>query len=173
MPEAREAALAVLDHWLARGVDGFRLDVANAYLHDPALTNNPPVPMDKRTSANWAHAPNLQYHFHDSNLPRNLEVLDEIRRTVEQFSDRFVMGEFSEEPERCGAFAASDKGLHSGYSFPLLHAHMLGPEFIRGAFRDAGQTSATLAVGRVLQSRYHADAHAVRRQTCPACARPS
>ena len=25
-------------HWLKRGVDGFRLDVANAYLHDPALT---------------------------------------------------------------------------------------------------------------------------------------
>ena len=29
-----KAALAVLDLWLARGVDGFRLDVANAYLHD-------------------------------------------------------------------------------------------------------------------------------------------
>ncbi len=28
---AREAALAVLDLWLARGVDGFRLDVASAY----------------------------------------------------------------------------------------------------------------------------------------------
>jgi alpha-glucosidase len=133
-PEARRAALAVLEGWLARGVDGFRLDVANAYLHDPALTNNPPVPMEKRTKADWAHAPNLQYHFHDSNLVENLEVLGEIRRTVERFPDRFVMGEFSEEPERCGAFAASDKGLHSGYSFPLLHANKLGPEFLRSHF---------------------------------------
>jgi len=41
------------------------------------------------------------------------------------------MGEFSEEPERSGCFLAPDKGLHSGYSFPLLEARKLGPEFIR------------------------------------------
>jgi alpha-glucosidase len=138
-PEARRAALAVLDHWLARGIDGFRLDVANAYLHDPALTDNPPVPMEVRTNAHWAHAPNLQFHFHDSNLVENIEALDEIRRTVDRYSDRFVMGEFSEEPERCGAFAASDEGLHSGYSFPLLHAHVLGPDFIRTHFTMLAQ----------------------------------
>jgi len=40
------------------------------------------------------------------------------------------MGEFSEEPERSGCFAAPDEGLHSGYSFPLLTARQLGPEFI-------------------------------------------
>jgi alpha-glucosidase len=129
--EARAAALAVLDHWLARGVDGFRLDVANAYLHDVALTDNPPVPMADRTAHNWAHAPNLQFHHHDSNLAENIEALDEIRRAVDRYSDRFVMGEFSEEPARCGCYAASDEGLHSGYSFPLLEARKLGPAFVR------------------------------------------
>jgi len=133
-PEAKAAALAVLDGWLARGVDGFRLDVANAYLHDPALTDNPPVPMDKRDGHSWAHAPNLQYHFNDSNLPENIAALEAIRRTVERHADRFVFGEFSEEPERCGSFAAPDVGLHSGYSFPLLEARTLGPEFIRNHF---------------------------------------
>ncbi len=54
--EARKAALAVLDHWLARGVDGFRLDVASAYLHDLALTDNPSVPADQRNSTHWEHA---------------------------------------------------------------------------------------------------------------------
>jgi len=133
-PAAKTAALAVLDHWLKRGVDGFRLDVANAYLHDPALTDNPPVPMDQRTAHNWAHAPNLQFHYHDSNLPEEIQVLDEIRRTVDFYPDRFVMGEFSEEPELCGCFAAPDKGLHSGYSFPLLEARKLTPDFIRDHF---------------------------------------
>ena len=42
--DAREAALKVLDLWLKRGVDGFRLDVANAYLHDAMLTDNPAIP---------------------------------------------------------------------------------------------------------------------------------
>lgn len=132
--EAREAALSVLDFWLARGVDGFRLDVANAYLHDVRLTDNPAIPMAERTAYHWAHAPNLQRHVHDSNLTENIDALDAIRRTVERYSDRFVMGEFSEEPARCGCFAAPDEGLHSGYSFPLLEAHVLGPEFIRAHY---------------------------------------
>lgn len=133
-PAARDAALAVLDRWLALGVDGFRLDVANAYLHDLSLTDNPPVPERERTAQHWAHAPNLQYHLHDSNLPENFEALDAIRRTVERYPERFVMGEFSEEPARCGCFAAPDKGLHSGYSFPLLEAHTLSPDFIRAHY---------------------------------------
>jgi len=129
-PEARAAALAVLEHWLARGVDGFRLDVANAYLHDESLADNPAVRMTERTDAMWEHAPYLQFHHHDSNLPENIEALEEIRRTVERFPDRFVMGEFSEDPARCGAFCGPAEGLHSGYSFPLLRARELGPAFI-------------------------------------------
>jgi alpha-glucosidase len=129
-PQAKAAALAVLDRWLARGVDGFRLDVANAYLHDAALTDNPPVAMAERNAHSWMHAPNLQFHYNDSNLPEEIEVLNEIRRTVDRHPNRFVMGEFSEEPERSGCYAPSDKGLHSGYSFPLLEARKLGPDFI-------------------------------------------
>ncbi|HEY4114096.1 MAG TPA: alpha-amylase family glycosyl hydrolase [Rhizomicrobium sp.] len=132
---AKAAALAVLDGWLARGVDGFRLDVANAYYHDTTLADNDPIPMAARNDRLWSHAPYLQYHHHDSNLPDNIEALNEIRRTVERYPDRFVMGEFSEDPGRCGAFAAPDKGLHSGYSFPLLRAHHLSPEFIHGHYR--------------------------------------
>ena len=130
-PAARAAALAVLNRWLARGVDGFRLDVANAYFHDESLTDNPPVPQSQRSPYHWAHAPNLQFHFHDSNLLDNIEALDAIRRTVERYPDRFVMGEFSEEPGRSGCFASSENGLHSGYSFALLEAHTLAPDFVR------------------------------------------
>lgn len=130
-PDSRAAALAVLDHWLSKGVDGFRLDVANAYFHDEALTDNPPVPLNERGPQNWSHAPGLQRHFHDSNQPDNIKALALIRRVVERYDGRFVMGEFSEEPERCGCFASPEEGLHSGYSFPLLEAHTLGPDFIR------------------------------------------
>lgn len=138
-PQAKAAALAVLDYWLNRGVDGFRLDVANAFLHDPTLTNNPPVPLEQRRSHHWAHAPNQQYHFNDSNLPEGINVLDEVRRIVDSHADRFVMGEFSEEPERSGTFAASDEGLHSGYSFPLLEARRLEPGFIKNHFAMLAQ----------------------------------
>lgn len=128
---ARAAALRVLSAWLARGVDGFRLDVANSYLHDAALTDNPPVPMDKRTPWHWAHAPNLQRHVHDSNLPENAGALDAIRRAMDAFSGRFVFGEFYEDAEPAGAYLASDKGLHSGYDFGLLDLRALTPAAIR------------------------------------------
>ena len=133
-PEAKKAALEVLDFWLARGADGFRLDVANAYLHDPALADNPPVAFEKRTPEIWADAANLQHHRHDSNLPENIDCLAEIRRTVERRAGRFVFGEFSEGFERSGAYAAPDEGLHAGYTFFMLRADKLSPDFVKGNY---------------------------------------
>jgi len=128
---AREAALSVLDHWLAQGVDGFRLDVANAYLHDARLTDNPPIPPEARSEAEWGHASAHQRHLFDSNLEENRSLMDEVRRRVEAHGDRFVFGEFSEEEERSGAYLSPDNGLHSAYTFVLLHQGALTPAFIR------------------------------------------
>jgi alpha-glucosidase len=122
-PAARAAALQVLDFWLGRGVDGFRLDVANAFLHDTALTDNPAIPAHARGRVEWAAAANMQRHLFDSNLAENRDVLDLIRRRVEAHgADRFVLGEFSEEFERAGCYLPPDRGLHAGYNFALLVA---------------------------------------------------
>ena len=119
-PQAREAALKVLDLWLARGVDGFRLDVANAFLHDAKLTDNPAIPASERNFLEWAAAANMQRHYFDSNLVDNRALLDLVRMRVEKFDNRFVFGEFSEEFERSGCYLPPDKGLHAGYNFALL-----------------------------------------------------
>ena len=118
--DAREAALKVLDLWLSRGVDGYRLDVANAYLHDAKLTDNPAIPAAERNFLEWTAAANMQLHYFDSNLVENRAVLDVVRRRVEAFDNRFVFGEFSEEFERSGCYLPPDKGLHAGYNFALL-----------------------------------------------------
>lgn len=138
-PAAKAAALKVLDDWLVRGVDGFRLDVANAYLHDDKLRDNPAIPVEERTNAIWAHVTNFQRHIHDSNLEENKAELDVIRRTVDAHADRFVFGEFSEEFERSGAYLPSDKGLHAGYTFVMLVARKLGPKFMRTHLADLAQ----------------------------------
>jgi len=147
-PGAKAAALEVLDIWMARGVDGFRLDVANAFLHDVTLSDNPAIPARARDATAWSAAANMQRHLNDANLEENRALLDEVRRRVEAFSpsrvapegempeaalamrraegekkcDRFVFGEFSEEFERSGCYLAPDKGLHAGYNFALLLA---------------------------------------------------
>jgi alpha-glucosidase len=136
---AKRAALDVLTLWLERGVDGFRLDVANAYLHDATLADNPAIPAAARGAYEWGHAANMQRHLHDSNLLENRAELDVIRRTVERFDDRFVFGEFSEEFERSGAYLAPDEGLHAGYTFALLIASKLAPNYIRRHFEDLNQ----------------------------------
>lgn len=130
-PDAKEAAISVLDFWLAKGIDGFRLDVAGTFLHDDSLTPNPAVPPDERTRHHWAHASEMQRHLNDSNLPENIPLLDEIRRRVDAHGDRFVFGEFSEEEERCGAYCSPEDGLHSAYTFVLLHAHRLSARVFR------------------------------------------
>jgi alpha-glucosidase len=133
--DAQEAALGVLDHWLAQGVDGFRLDVANAFLHDAALTDNPPVPWEARGAAEWGHAGALQRHVFDSNLEENRALLDRVRKRVEAHGDRFVFGEFSEEEERSGAYLSPETGLHSAYTFVLLLQKELSPAFVRDHYR--------------------------------------
>ena len=131
-PPAREAVLSVLDHWLARGVDGFRLDVANAYLHDASLTDNPPIPPAQRTAWNWGDNGRMQRRWHDANLEENRAVLGVVRERVEAHGpDRFVFGEFSEEEERSGALLGPDEGLHSAYTFVLLLENRLTPAFVR------------------------------------------
>lgn len=133
-PDAKAAALDVLDFWLAKGIDGFRLDVAGTFLHDDTLTDNPPVPAQDRARRHWAHASEMQRHLHDSNLPENVPLLDEIRRRVDAFDDRFVFGEFSEEEERCGAYCTPEEGLHSAYTFVLLHARRLSPAIFQNHY---------------------------------------
>jgi alpha-glucosidase len=139
--EARTAALRVLITWLQRGVDGFRLDVANSYLHDASLADNPAVPLAKRTPWNWAHAANLQSHIHDANLPENPAALAAIRRTVDAFESRFVMGEFFEYAETSGGYLPADKGLHSSYDFDFLDLHALKPDNIRDYFIKLSRNS--------------------------------
>ena len=134
-PAAKAAALEVLRFWLRKGVDGFRLDVANSFLHDDKLRDNPAIPPNLRGKAHWAHAPNMQKRIHDSNLPENRKALDEVRAVVEGFEDRFVFGEFSEEPGLIGEFVGATHGLQSGYTFTFLDDHSFSPSIFAAYYR--------------------------------------
>jgi len=130
------AVMDVLRFWLARGVDGFRLDVANSFVHDAALKDNPPLPMEERGFLDWAHAPRLQRHIHDANTEENERAMREVRSVMDEFDARWAFGEFSEEPARLPLYAGEGK-LHTGYTFHFLEAWSFEPAIFRAYYEEA------------------------------------
>lgn len=134
--EVVDACMDVLRFWLDRGVDGFRLDVANAYLHDATLTDNPPLPMEKRTFMDWAHAPRLQEHVRDANTPENEWAMKRVRAVMEEYDQRLAFGEFSERQEMLGLYAGGLERLHTGYTFHFLEDWSFEPSVFREYYEN-------------------------------------
>ncbi len=123
----RDAALNVLRFWLDRGVDGFRLDVANSFFHDATLADNEPVPMQDRTLWHRAMDAHQQRHLHDSNRPEIRGFHHDIRRLMDGYPDTFVFAENHEEPDHLQGFYNHTDALHSFYT-PEISQHLTRPQ---------------------------------------------
>ena len=135
-PEVQDQLLADMRWWLERGVDGFRLDTVNFYLHDAALTDNPPTPADLRHADMMPYA--LQDHVHSRNQERNLDFVARMRALTDEYGDRVLLGEVGDELRSIPLMARYTDGperLHMAYSFALLR-QSYGPAY----FRDAVET---------------------------------
>jgi alpha-glucosidase len=97
-PETKAAMLDVLRFWLARGVDGVRIDAIPFLMKDPALRDNPP----NHTGIMRAHKSHGAYdsivHVHDVSHPDLHPVLREIRAIFDDVSrttgvERVTIGE--------------------------------------------------------------------------------
>jgi alpha-glucosidase len=96
-PEVERAMLDVLRFWLERGVDGFRIDVANFVLKDPQLRDNPPNPTAGTSSYKYLGHYDTQLHLHDKGHPDCHPLYRRIRRLLDSYSrdgsDRIALGE--------------------------------------------------------------------------------
>ena len=94
-PAVQDALLEVADFWLAKGVDGFRLDTINFYFHDAELRDNPPLPPFERndTIAPRVNPYNHQDHVYDRNRPENIAFLERLRACMDKYDDRCALGE--------------------------------------------------------------------------------
>lgn len=84
-PATRTDVMATMRGWLDRGVDGFRMDVFNAFLKDPELRSNPV----RRGRSPWAR----QVHLHDKDQPDLPALLAELRAVVGEQPGRMTVGE--------------------------------------------------------------------------------
>ncbi|AJQ92516.1 alpha-glucosidase [Gynuella sunshinyii] len=123
--EVQDAILDIARFWLDLGVDGFRLDTANYYVHDAQLRDNPPKtePWQQFIGADPLNPFSRQYHTRQVSQPENLEFLKRLRSLMNQYlGDRFTVGEIG-APEGLKVMAQYTSGgdkLNSAYTFELL-----------------------------------------------------
>jgi alpha-glucosidase len=83
-PDVRKAMHQVLQFWVDRGIDGFRLDSLDGLAVDPGLRNEPradPANLEGRDRDAWAEYWSLE-HVYTSNLP---QVLSELEHLISAF----------------------------------------------------------------------------------------
>jgi alpha-glucosidase len=130
--EVQNALLDVARFWLARGVDGFRLDALNFSMHDPELRDNPPsdVPMELVTRPF-----DMQIKQFNQSHPDITGFLERIRQTIDEFPGRFTVAEVGgpEPLAEMKAFTEGGKRLDSAYNFDFLYAPRLTAAVVRAS----------------------------------------
>ena len=122
-PDVRTALLDVVRTWLARGVDGFRLDVFNLYLKDAALRSNPRQ-VGRRSA--WSR----QRHVHERNQPELEGLLAELRALVDAEPGRMTVGELFDSTIAYGSAYSAPRHLVFDFLFTTV-------PWSAAAFREA------------------------------------
>ncbi|MFN3387795.1 MAG: alpha-amylase family glycosyl hydrolase [Allosphingosinicella sp.] len=129
-PDVQAALIDTARFWLDRGVDGFRLDAINFAMHDPALTDNPPVAegVGKRTRPF-----DFQHHFYNQSHPDIPAFIERLRAVIDSYGSRFTVAEVGgEQADReMKLFTEGRRRLDSAYGFNFLYAQDLTAELIR------------------------------------------
>ena len=131
-PDVQDYLLNCVRFWLDKGVDGFRLDTVNFYVHDKKLRDNPANP---EPWADTAKRPfEMQYTMFSKNQPENVTFLERLRALLDEYDDRTMVGEVGDSHrsiELMAEYTAGTDRLHMAYSFEFL-----GPDFSPKHFRS-------------------------------------
>jgi alpha-glucosidase len=109
----------VMRFWLRKGVDGFRVDVIWHLMKDDQFRDNP---------INPAYAPGMPPHqkvlpLYTADLPAVHDIVSGLRRVVDEFPERLLIGEIYLPFERLVAYYGHDlAGVHLPFNFVLLYA---------------------------------------------------
>ena len=118
-PEVLTAILDVMRFWLDRGVDGFRVDVIGLMMKDPEFRDEPANPawdsINKFAS--------LQ-HIYTSNLEEVHELIREMRKVLDSYDDRMMVGETYVPNDILIKYYGTADMLecHLPFNFQLIHS---------------------------------------------------
>jgi alpha-glucosidase len=127
-PAVRSAIYEVMRFWLRRGVDGFRVDVLWHLIKDDEFRDNPPN-ADFRATDPPHHR---LVPLYTADRPEMHDVIAEMRRVADEFSDRVLIGEIYLPLERLVAYYGRDlAGMHLPFNFSLLSTSWHAPSLAR------------------------------------------
>jgi len=120
-PQVRAAMFDILRFWLARGVDGFRVDVMWLLIKDDQFRDNPPNPHCTTGSSSYGRFTPL----YTADRPEVQEIVAEMRAVLDEYLDRVLIGELYLPIDRLVAYYGVDgRGAQLPFNFQLVQ--MLG-----------------------------------------------
>jgi alpha-glucosidase len=118
-PEVRAAMFDVMRFWLKRGVDGFRVDVLWHLAKDAQFRDNPVNPQFKPGDPPYRRLIPL----HTTDLTEVHEIAASLRRVIDQFSDRVMIGEVYLPLKQLVTYYGRDLDeAHLPFNFSLIEA---------------------------------------------------
>ena len=129
-PDVREAIFDVMRFWFEKGVDGFRVDVADHLLKDPWLRDNPPNPA-------WREGMDPLARFvevYNKSFVENHRAARWLRAVADEYPDRVLIGEmYLPIPELVTYYGTPEAPeFHIPYNFALIESPWT-PEAVRCA----------------------------------------
>jgi len=118
-PAVRSAMHEVLRFWLRKGVDGFRVDVIWHLVKDDQYRDNPINPQFR-----LGDPPNRRLvPLYTTDRPEVHDLIAAMRRVIDEFDDRVLIGEIYLPIERLIAYYGRDlSGVHLPFNFSLIGA---------------------------------------------------
>jgi alpha-glucosidase len=123
-PEVHSAISEVMRFWLARGVDGFRVDASAVLIKDDLLRDNPRDP-----EATEQMPPPQRYKpvFTDDR-PETMACIETLRAVIDEYDGKLLCGEVQGKTDRIGHFYDADRPrLHLPLNFALLDCEWTAP----------------------------------------------
>ena len=113
--EMLKAFFKEIKFWLEMGVDGFRLDVINMIIKDKKYRNNPLN----------INIPFLQEHKYSRNRPKSHQIVKKLRKLVDKYNDKVLIGEIYVMPPGNAELSASylsdgENGIHLAFDFSMI-----------------------------------------------------
>jgi len=139
-PKVQEQLIDEVRFWLERGVDGFRLDTVNFYVHSAGLEDNPPLTESERNAsiAPSVNPYNFQNHVYDKSRPENLAFLMKFRKLLDDYGAAVVgeVGDAQRGLELVSEYTSGKDRLQMCYSFDFLDSTRLSAKRVRSVVEE-------------------------------------